>query len=54
MRLMRDLVRGRNVYRWAGQMLIDASQLRKRHRILDLAENGVFNAAGLGLVRRRA
>lgn len=38
MRLMRDLVRMRNVYRWAGQMLIDASRLRKKQRILDFAE----------------
>ena len=29
MRLMRDLVRERNVYRWAGQMLLDAARLRK-------------------------
>ena len=28
MRLMRDLVRQRNVYRWAAQMLLDASWLR--------------------------
>ena len=34
MRLMRDLVRERNVYRWAAQMLLDAAQLRKRERIL--------------------
>ncbi len=33
-RLMRDIVRGRNVYRWAGQMLVDASQLRKRSRVM--------------------
>ena len=30
MRLMRELIRERNVYRWAAQMLMDASQLRKR------------------------
>jgi trehalose 6-phosphate synthase len=34
MRLMRDLVRQRNVYRWAAQMLLDAARLRKRERIL--------------------
>jgi trehalose-6-phosphate synthase len=34
MRLMRDVVRSRNVYRWAGRMLLDASQLRKRHKIM--------------------
>jgi trehalose 6-phosphate synthase len=36
MRLMRDLVRSRNVYRWAGQMLLDASRLRKKQRILQI------------------
>jgi trehalose 6-phosphate synthase len=34
MRLMRDLVRVRNVYRWAGQMLLDAARLRSQERIL--------------------
>lgn len=38
MRLMRDLVRVRNVYRWAGQMLLDAARLRSRQRIADVAE----------------
>jgi trehalose 6-phosphate synthase len=33
MRLMRDLVRERNVYRWAAQMLLDAARLRQRRRI---------------------
>jgi Glycosyltransferase family 20 len=33
-RLMRDVVRSRNVYRWAGRMLLDASQLRKRHKVM--------------------
>jgi trehalose 6-phosphate synthase len=37
MRYMRELVESRNVYRWAGQMLIDASRLRKKQRILALA-----------------
>ncbi len=37
MRLMRELVRSRNVYRWAGTMLLDASRIRKKHRILELA-----------------
>ncbi len=32
MRLMRDLVRQRNVYRWAAQMLLDAARLRRRER----------------------
>lgn len=33
MRLMRAHVRERNVYRWAGQILLDASRLRKRQRV---------------------
>lgn len=38
MRLMRQQVRERNVYRWAGQMLIDAARSRQRQRILEIAE----------------
>jgi trehalose 6-phosphate synthase len=34
MRVMRDLVRRRNVYRWAAQMLLDASWVRRRERIM--------------------
>ena len=34
MRLMRELIRERNVYRWAAQMLMDASRLRKRERMI--------------------
>jgi trehalose-6-phosphate synthase len=34
MKFMRDIVRLRNVYRWAGQMLLDAADLRKRKRII--------------------
>ena len=37
MRLMRHVVRSRNVYRWAGQMLLDAAQLRKRQKIVAMA-----------------
>lgn len=33
MRLMRSHIRERNVYRWAGQILLDASRLRKRQRV---------------------
>ena len=36
MRLMREIVRLRNVYRWAGQMLLDAADLRKRRRIMQI------------------
>lgn len=39
MRLMRDLVRQRNVYRWAGQMLLDAARLRRRASILNAEED---------------
>jgi len=31
--LMREVVRQRNVYRWAAQMLLDAARIRKRERI---------------------
>lgn len=34
MRLMRELVRERNVYRWAGEILLDAAKLRRRSQIL--------------------
>ncbi len=37
MRVMRDIVRIRNVHRWAGQMLLDAAQLRRRQEILAIA-----------------
>ncbi|WP_230530127.1 alpha,alpha-trehalose-phosphate synthase (UDP-forming) [Microvirga roseola] len=40
MRLMRDQVKERNVYRWAGQMLLAASRLRKRQRIRRLIAEG--------------
>jgi len=35
MRLMRDLVREFNVYRWAGRMLLDAATMRRRGRLLE-------------------
>lgn len=38
LRLMREIVRNRNVYRWAGQMLVDAAQLRKRLRIVSMVK----------------
>lgn len=34
MRLMRDVVSENNVFYWAGRMLLDASRLRKRNRII--------------------
>jgi trehalose 6-phosphate synthase len=42
MRLMRDYLRVRNVYRWAGQMLLDAARLRSRQRI---AVDGIAEGA---------
>jgi trehalose 6-phosphate synthase len=38
MKLMRAQVSSRNVYRWAGQMLLDASSIRKKQRIFEIAE----------------
>ncbi len=37
MRLMRAYVSSRNVYRWAGRMLLDASRLRTKQRIVEIA-----------------
>ncbi|MFO1039635.1 MAG: trehalose-6-phosphate synthase [Geminicoccaceae bacterium] len=37
MRQLRRTVRSRNVYRWAGQMMLDAARLRRRDRILQAA-----------------
>lgn len=39
MKVMREQVEARNVYRWAGQMLLDAARLRKKERILRLIAN---------------
>ena len=36
MQLMRALVRSRNVYRWAAEMLLDAAKLRQKAAILNL------------------
>jgi hypothetical protein len=55
LRQMRDLVRVRNVYRWAGQMLLDAARLRSQQRIVasmvaetrDLGR-GALGRGGLG------
>lgn len=40
MQLMRSLVRDRNVFRWAAQMLVEASRLRNRQRILEPLQEG--------------
>jgi trehalose 6-phosphate synthase len=37
MKSMREQVKSRNVYRWAGQMIMDASRIRKKQRILQIA-----------------
>jgi trehalose-6-phosphate synthase len=37
MRSMRRLVASFNVYRWAGRMLIDAAELRRRERLATAA-----------------
>jgi trehalose 6-phosphate synthase len=54
MRLMRELIRERNVYRWAAQMLMDASRLRKRERIRAKRKERAFTPPRLEPVRRRA
>ncbi len=38
MRLLRNIVREFNVYRWAGRMLLDAAKMRQRKRFLDRIE----------------
>ncbi|TVR09260.1 MAG: trehalose-6-phosphate synthase [Salinarimonadaceae bacterium] len=38
MHTMRQQVQSRNVYRWAGQMLLDAAHLRKKQRIMRLMD----------------
>lgn len=57
MRLMRDLVRERNVYRWAAQMLLDAARLRRRRRIVPYeeaaAEGGAAPQSALPRERRK-
>jgi trehalose 6-phosphate synthase len=52
MRQMRALVRTRNVYRWAGQMLLDAAQLRRRDEIEALAQSNA--PAALATIRGTA
>lgn len=41
MQLMRTQVRDRNVYRWVGQMLLDAARVRAQQRIGDIAEQNL-------------
>ncbi|OGA29750.1 MAG: trehalose-6-phosphate synthase [Betaproteobacteria bacterium RIFCSPLOWO2_02_FULL_65_24] len=40
MRSMRALTQEFNVYRWAGRMLLDAAQVRRRQRVLARSETG--------------
>ena len=46
MRLMRSYVSSRNVYRWAGRMLLDASLLRKKQRVMEIASHDRARASG--------
>jgi trehalose 6-phosphate synthase len=46
MRGMRGLIQEFNVYRWAGRMLLDAAEMRRRTRVL--------GAGGVGAPRERA
>jgi trehalose 6-phosphate synthase len=41
MRLMRNIVREFNVYRWAGRMLLDAASTRQRNRFRDRTETPI-------------
>jgi trehalose 6-phosphate synthase len=42
--LMRAVIKERNVYRWAGQTLLDAAELRRRLHVLDLVDQRSMNA----------
>jgi trehalose 6-phosphate synthase len=44
MRRMRDVVRSNNVYRWAGNMLLDAARLRKQDQLREVA-NGASSSS---------
>jgi trehalose-6-phosphate synthase len=46
MSLMRAMVRSRNVYRWAGQMLLDAANLRRRGEIEAIAAANALRRIG--------
>lgn len=53
MQQMRAQVRSRNVYRWAGQMLIDAAKLRRRKEIERIAAINIARR-GAGVQESRA
>ena len=44
MRRMREVVRSNNVFRWAGNMLLDAARLRKRDQLREVANGTSFNS----------
>jgi trehalose 6-phosphate synthase len=45
MRSMRRLISEFNVYRWAGRMLVDAAELRRRERLTGLLGRGAGSTA---------
>jgi len=45
-RLMRGLIQGFNVYRWAGRMLIDAAGMRRHGRLLQRAATPARSGGG--------
>ena len=54
MQSMRDLVSTFNVYRWAGRMLMDAADVRRRERLSGrLAGAGYFSSGESGVFPRR-
>ncbi len=53
MQLMRDRVRTHNVYRWAGQMLRDAAQIRKRRRVVEMVSQRYAALRPVSLPARR-
>jgi trehalose 6-phosphate synthase len=53
MRSMRSLIQEFNVYRWAGRMLLDASAMRRRTRVLRSSTDVSFGKPLLRGVRER-
>ena len=51
MQLMREILRTHNVFRWAGQMLLDAAQLRKRRGVLQMVSRR--HPVALPIARRK-
>jgi trehalose 6-phosphate synthase len=54
MRAMRRLVSQFNVYRWAGRMLVDAAELRRRERLSGRLSHVDAGGAGGKVVRLKA